>query len=67
MGIGMLLKSRIVGPAMRCFGLIAVANLKCGRLMHQATTSRRLLLTYGNMRIRSKLISMGMAPRFKRQ
>ena len=46
---------------MRCFGLIAVANLKCGRLMDQATTSRRLLLIYGNMRIRSKLISMEMA------
>ena len=51
-----------VGTAMRCFGLIAAADLKCGRLMIQATISHMLLLIYGNMRIRSKLISMGMAP-----
>ena len=58
----MLRKSRIVGPAMKCFGHIAVANLKSGRLVHQATTSSRLLLIYGNMKKRSKLISMEMAP-----
>ena len=58
----MLRKLRIVGKAMRCFGLVAAADLKCGRLMIQATMSRMLLLTYGNMRIRSELISMEMAP-----
>ena len=56
----MLRKSRIVGPAMKCFGLVAVANLKCGRLVHQATTSPRLLLIYGNMKKSGDLISMEM-------
>ena len=37
MGVGMLRKLRIVGTAMRCFGLVAAADLKCGRLMIQAT------------------------------
>ena len=60
---GMLPKLRTVGAAMRCFGLIAAANFKCGSMMRQATTCRMLMLIYGNMKKRSKLISMEIQPK----
>ena len=38
----MLPKLRTVGPAMKCSGLIAVANFKCGSMMRRATTCRHV-------------------------
>ena len=45
---------------MKCFGLIAVANMKCGRLMRQATSSRSIKANLWEDEVKFKLISMEM-------
>ena len=48
------------GAHMRYFGLILVENMKSGRSIPKATSSRIIKLSYGKMKLSLALISMGM-------
>ena len=53
-----LLRAR--AAAMRYFGLTPVENMMCGRSIPKATSSRRLKLSYGKMKLSLALILIWM-------